>query len=70
MAEFTQYDRTLAENRLEDIKEELQMAYKTRREYKGSAKGIVTRLAEESIKELKAEQKAIKKTLKEAFENV
>ena len=61
-----QYERTLLENRLEDIKEELKMARKLRKGYIDNLtkpSEAMVKLLDASIKELTDERKSIKKEL-------
>lgn len=61
-----QYERTLLENRLEDIKEELKMARKLRKGYINNLTNpneAMAKLLDASIKELTDERKSIKKEL-------
>lgn len=61
-----QYERTLLENRLEDIKEELKMARKLRKGYINNLtkpNEAMVNLLDASIKELTDERKSIRKEL-------
>lgn len=61
-----QYERTLLENRLEDIKEELKMARKLHKGYIDNLtkpNEAMVKLLDASIKELTDERKSIKKEL-------